>query len=46
VRTHEYYEPATPQGVNRGAAYLEGTLFRATQDGRVLAYDFKTGKRI
>jgi alcohol dehydrogenase (cytochrome c) len=45
-RTHEDYEPATPQPVNRGAAYLDGMLFRGTQDGRVLAYDFKTGKRI
>jgi alcohol dehydrogenase (cytochrome c) len=45
-RAHEDYEPATPQGVNRGAAYLDGTLFRGAQDGRVLAYDFKTGKRI
>jgi alcohol dehydrogenase (cytochrome c) len=45
-RTHESYKPATPQGVNRGAAYMDGKLFRGTQDGRVLAYDFKTGKRI
>jgi alcohol dehydrogenase (cytochrome c) len=45
-RTHEDYQPATPQGVNRGAAYLDGLLFRGTQDARVLAYDFKTGKRI
>lgn len=45
-RTHESYAPATPQGVNRGAAYWNGMLFRGTQDGRVLAYDFKTGKRI
>ena len=45
-RTHEDYEPATPQGVNRGAAYMDGQLFRGTQDGRVLAYDFKTGKRL
>jgi alcohol dehydrogenase (cytochrome c) len=45
-RTHEDYAPATPQDVNRGAAYLDGMLFRGTQDGRVLAYDFKTGKRI
>jgi len=45
-RTHESYEPATPQGVNRGAAYLDGSLFRGTQDGRVLAYDFKTGHRL
>src|SRR5262249_38489604 len=40
-RTHEDYTPATPQDVNRGAAYLDGMLFRGTQDGRVLAYDFK-----
>ena len=45
-RTHEDYTPATPQGVNRGAAYMDGQLFRGTQDGRVLAYDFKTGKRV
>jgi len=45
-RTHEDYTPATPQGVNRGAAYLDGMLFRGTQDGRVLAYDFNTGNRI
>jgi alcohol dehydrogenase (cytochrome c) len=42
-RTHEDYVPAKP---NRGAAYLDGMLFRGTQDARVLAYDFKTGKRI
>src|SRR5262247_3049645 len=45
-RTHEDYVPATPQEVNRGAAYLDGMLFRGTQDARVLAYDFKTGKRV
>jgi alcohol dehydrogenase (cytochrome c) len=45
-RTHEDYTPATPQEVNRGAAYLDGMLFRGTQDARVLAYDIKTGKRI
>jgi alcohol dehydrogenase (cytochrome c) len=45
-RTHEDYQPATPQGVSRGAAYLDGRLFRGTQDGRVLAYDFNTGKRL
>lgn len=32
--------PAEPF-VNRGAAYMDDTLFRGTQDGRVLAYDFK-----
>lgn len=45
-RSHENYKPATPQGVNRGAAYMDGLLFRGTQDGRVMAYDFKTGKRV
>jgi alcohol dehydrogenase (cytochrome c) len=45
-RVHEDYAPATPQGVSRGAAYMDGLLFRGTQDGRVLAYDFKTGKRV
>jgi alcohol dehydrogenase (cytochrome c) len=45
-RTHEDYTPATPQGVNRGAAFLDGTLFRGTQDGRVLAYDASSGKRL
>src|SRR5271170_2787663 len=44
-RTHENYPPALLPA-NRGAAYLDGMLFRGTQDGRVLAYDFKTGKRI
>ena len=44
-RTHEDY-PAALLPANRGAAYLDGMLFRGTQDGRVLAYDFKTGKRI
>lgn len=45
-RTHEHYKPASPQGVNRGAAYMDGRLFRGTQDGRVLAYDFHTGQRL
>ena len=45
-RTHEDYTPASPHGVNRGAAYMDGRLFRGTQDGRVLAYDFKTGARL
>jgi alcohol dehydrogenase (cytochrome c) len=43
-RTHEDYPPALLPS-NRGAAYMDGMLFRGTQDGRVLAYDFKTGKR-
>jgi Glucose dehydrogenase len=32
--------------VNRGAAYLDGRLFRGTLDGNLRAYDFKTGKRL
>jgi alcohol dehydrogenase (cytochrome c) len=45
-RTHDDYKSPTPLLVNRGAAYLEGRLFRGTMDGRVLAYDFKTGKQL
>ena len=44
-RTHEDYPPSLLPA-NRGAAYMDGMLFRGTQDGRVLAYDFKTGKRL
>jgi alcohol dehydrogenase (cytochrome c) len=44
-RTHEHYADAASNG-NRGAAYLDGRLYRGTPDGRVLAYDFKTGKRL
>jgi alcohol dehydrogenase (cytochrome c) len=43
-RTHEEY-PGYLLPTNRGAAYLDGMLYRGTEDGRVLAYDFKTGKR-
>lgn len=45
-RTHEDDKNPTPLPVNRGAAYLDGRLFRGTLDGRVLAYDIKTGKRV
>jgi len=42
-RTHEDFEhPA----VNRGAAYLNGLLYRGTGSGQVIAYDFKTGLRV
>jgi alcohol dehydrogenase (cytochrome c) len=44
-RTHEDYPPSFLPA-NRGAACMDGTLFRGTQDGRVLAYDFKSGKRM
>jgi alcohol dehydrogenase (cytochrome c) len=33
-RISEDYTPATSQAVNRGAAYLDGRLFRGTEDGR------------
>jgi alcohol dehydrogenase (cytochrome c) len=42
-RAHESYV-GSPAPAIRGAAYLDGRLFRGTTDGRVLAYDFKTGK--
>jgi alcohol dehydrogenase (cytochrome c) len=45
-RKYENYAPATPQDVNRGVAYLDGRVFRGTQDGRVIAYDFTTGERL
>jgi len=45
-RTHESYTSAVPLLANRGAAYMDGRLFRGTQDARVLAYEFKTGKRL
>jgi alcohol dehydrogenase (cytochrome c) len=45
-RAHEDFKARSPLLVNRGAAYLDGRLFRGTMDSRVMAYDFKTGKRI
>ena len=44
-RTHEEY-PGYLLPTNRGAAYMDGRLYRGTEDGRVLAYDFKSGKRL
>lgn len=38
--------PGTLLPANRGAFYMDGLLFRGTQDGRVLASDFKTGKQV
>lgn len=32
--------------VNRGAAYLDGKLFRGLQDGRVVAYDAGSGRKL
>ncbi|MGI4758133.1 MAG: PQQ-binding-like beta-propeller repeat protein [Janthinobacterium lividum] len=45
-RVHESYTPAVPNDTNRGAAVMDGRVFRGTQDGRVLAYDAATGKRL
>jgi alcohol dehydrogenase (cytochrome c) len=44
-RTHMNY-PGSLLPSNRGPAYLDGMLFRGTQDARVLAFDFKTGKQL
>ncbi len=44
-RVHEDSPPAL-LSANRGAAYMDGRLFRGTTDGRVLAYDFATGKKL
>src|SRR5262245_52752518 len=44
-RTIENY-PASIIPVNRGVAYADGMLFRGTEDGRVLAYDFNTGRHM
>ena len=43
-RVHEEIKGALP--VNRGVAYLDGQLFRGTQDGRVFSYDSATGKKL
>ncbi|WP_144097579.1 pyrroloquinoline quinone-dependent dehydrogenase [Croceicoccus sediminis] len=44
-RTHENV-PDSGILVNRGAAYGDGTLYRGMEDGDVIAYDFKTGKKL
>lgn len=44
-RTHDDFPPGV-LNVNRGVAYLDGRVFRGTEDGRVVAYDAKTGKRL
>jgi alcohol dehydrogenase (cytochrome c) len=38
--------PSLGLRVNRGAAYLDGRLFRGTGEGDVLAYDAATGKKL
>jgi alcohol dehydrogenase (cytochrome c) len=44
-RAHEDF-PSGALRVNRGVAYLHGKVFRGTSDGRVLAYDAASGKRL
>src|SRR5450432_1472625 len=43
-RVHEDIKGALP--VNRGVAYLDGQIFRGTQDGRVFSYAAATGKKL
>ena len=38
--------PSLGLRVNRGAAYLDGRLFRGTGEGNVLAFDAATGKKL
>ncbi len=44
-RVHEDVESAALP-VNRGVAYYRGRVYRGLQDGRVVAYDARTGERI
>ena len=44
-RTREDFPPSILTAM-RGAAYFDGMLFRGSPNGDVLAYNFKTGKRI
>jgi alcohol dehydrogenase (cytochrome c) len=44
-RTHEDYPPSL-LSANQRAASMDGALFRGTQDRRVRAYHFKTGRRL
>jgi len=44
-RAHEEFASGALK-VNRGLAWLDGRVYRGTADGRVLAYQAKTGKRL
>jgi alcohol dehydrogenase (cytochrome c) len=44
-RAHEDFKSGTLQ-VDRGLAWFDGRVFRGTADGRVLAYNAKSGKRL
>lgn len=45
-RTHEVLTTTPILKVNRGAALLDGRVFRGLLDGRVIAYDALHGKRL
>ena len=45
-RMHEDYQAGDAAGRQPRRRLSRRRLFRGTQDGRVLAYDFKTGKRL
>lgn len=38
--------PSVGLSVNRGAAYVDGRLFRGTSDGDLAAYDAQTGEKL
>lgn len=42
----DHYKMTTALITNRGAAFLDGRVFRGTLNGRVLAYDARTGKKL
>jgi alcohol dehydrogenase (cytochrome c) len=44
-RTHEDFKSGELK-VNRGVAWMDHRVFRGTADGRVLAFDARTGKRL
>ena len=44
-RAHESFASGMLKS-NRGPAWLDGRIFRGTTDGRVLAYEAKSGKRL
>ena len=48
IQWRHVYKPEQPEvyAVNRGVAYHDGRIFRGTADGRVLAFDAKSGKEL
>lgn len=44
-RAHEVFESGALK-VNRGLAWVDGRIFRGSADGRVLAYEARTGRRL